>query len=55
MLASNTPFQPRFCRGDCGHVVHVLDANGKLRKHHKDRGGISGGRQGGEKRQYKEI
>jgi len=35
ILASNAPFEPKLCRGDCGFVREVVDENGKKRKHHE--------------------
>jgi len=36
ILASNAPFEPKLCRGDCGFVREVVDQNGKKKKHHQE-------------------
>ena len=34
ILATNTPFEPKLCRGDCGFVREVVDENGKKHRLH---------------------
>jgi hypothetical protein len=34
ILATNAPFEPKLCRGDCGFVREVVDENGKTHKLH---------------------
>ena len=34
-ICSNVPFEPKVCRGDCGFVHHVKDAQGKMHLYHE--------------------
>ena len=36
ILATDTPFEPKLCCGQCGFVRQVVDANGKKRKLHQE-------------------